>query len=387
MDPAGIENQPFVAAAAAQRLAKDAGFALCGIADARPSGYADFFADWLAAGKHGEMGYLAEHAAVRVDPGKLVEGAASVIVVADVYRVVEAAATPSSDHQGRPQGRIAKYAWGDDYHKTIKKRLHAICDALAEHFPGHAFRATTDTAPICERELATRAGLGWTGKHTLMIHPRLGSYFLLGTIVTTLPIQTSEMAGFPAPLSSPTDHCGSCTRCIDACPTDAIAAQGYSVDATRCISYLTLEHRSAIAPALHAGMGEWVAGCDICQDVCPHNRRRLALEEEDGRTADHESPLRFHPRYNTRSPAPALGLLAVLDWTEDDRRTVFAGSALKRIKPDMLKRNALIALGNIYADRDDPEILERVVAFSKTPGLGEMVDETAQVVLSRMRGD
>lgn len=382
MDPVGIENQQFVAAAAAQRLAKEAGFALCGIADAAPSGYADFFAQWLAAGKHGEMGYLADHAAVRVDPGKLVERAASVIVVADAYRGLEPAAPPSNEQQGRPQGRIAKYAWGDDYHKTIKKRLHAMCDALAEQYTGHAFRATTDTAPIFERELATRAGLGWTGKHTLMIHPRLGSYFLLGTIVTTLPMQTSELAGFPAPLSPPTDHCGSCTRCIDACPTDAIAREGYSVDATRCISYLTLEHRSAIDPALHAGMGEWVAGCDICQDVCPHNRRRLALEGQDGPTADHESPLAFHPRYTPRAPAPTLDLLAVLDWNEDDRRAAFAGSALKRVKLDMLKRNVLIALNHTALTSQRPEIRGLIHAYHDRENLPPLVRDTTIQILN-----
>lgn len=370
MDRPVTEHARFAAAAAAQRLARDAGFTLCGIADAGPSDYAAFFADWLAAGKHGEMNYLAEHAGVRVDPGKLVEGAASVVVVADAYPAQPSAA-PVTESGGRALGRIAKYAWGDDYHKTIKKRLHTICDALAEQYPGHAFRATTDTAPIFERELATRAGLGWTGKHTLMIHPRLGSYFLLGTIVTTLPMQTSQMAGYPAPLSPPTDHCGGCTRCIDACPTDAIAAQGYSVDARRCISYLTLEHRTEIDPGLHAGMGDWIAGCDICQDVCPHNRRRLALEAGGG--ADATETLRFEPRYTPRPPAPALDLLAILDWTEDDRRAALAGSALKRIKLAMLKRNALIALSNRadaqaddaihkFAQRDDADPLPLATA-------------------------
>ncbi|MEM1356330.1 MAG: tRNA epoxyqueuosine(34) reductase QueG [Planctomycetota bacterium] len=371
------EHGRFAAAAAAQRLAQDAGFALCGIADAGPSDFAAFFADWLAAGRHGEMAYLAEHADLRVDPGRLVEGAVSVIVVADAYPGLEQAA--ASPHPAdRPAGRIAKYAWGDDYHKTIKKRLHAVCDALSVAYPDHTFRATADTAPIFERELASRAGLGWTGKHTLMIHPRLGSYFLLGTIVTTLPMQTSEMAGFPDPLAPPTDHCGGCTRCIDACPTDAIAAEGYSLDATRCISYLTLEHRSTIAPALLSGMGDWVAGCDICQDVCPHNRRRLALEREQHPT----EAIRFEPRYAPRSPAPSLDLLAVLDWSEEDRRLAFTGSALKRIKLNMLKRNALIALSN----RGDGRSWHAVRQFAQRTDEDPLPLDTAkQLISSRAR--
>jgi len=386
MESAATDHARFAAAAAAQRLARDAGFALCGIADARPSAYAAFFADWLAAGKHGEMSYLAEHAEVRSDPGRLVDRAASVVVVADAYPGKwpsgQVTQWPSGERQhsaSTPLGRIAKYAWGDDYHKTIKKRLHAICDTLAAQYPSHTFRATTDTAPIFERELATRAGLGWTGKHTLLIHPRLGSYFLLGTIVTTLPMQTSAMAGYPAPLAPPTDHCGACTRCIDACPTDAIAAEGYSIDATRCISYLTLEHRSEIAPALFRGMGDWIAGCDICQDVCPHNRRRLAIEED----SDAAQTLRIEPRYTPRSPAPAMNLLAILDWTEDDRRAAFTGSALKRMKLGMIKRNALIAMGNAAAG--DAQLGAAIEAFTQRTDEDPIALATARAVFDQLR--
>ncbi|MGB0766482.1 MAG: tRNA epoxyqueuosine(34) reductase QueG [Phycisphaeraceae bacterium] len=369
------DQSAFDAAALAQSLAKDRGFALCGIASAKASEYAEHLHDWLADGKHGEMHYLADHADIRTDPGRLVEGAASVVVVADAYHADTQHLKPNTQH---PTGRVAKYAWGDDYHKVLKKRLHAVCNALEAQYPGHTYRATTDTAPIFERELATRAGLGWTGKHTLMIHPRLGSYFLLGTIVTTLPMQTSELAGFPAPLSPPTDHCGACTRCIDACPTDAIASEGYRVDARQCISYLTLEHRSAIDERYHEPMGDWLAGCDICQDVCPHNRRRSAL------AAEGDDPLEVHERYTPRDDAAGFDLLDILNWTADDRQRAFVGSALKRIKLDMMQRNALIAAGNALRQRDDAELRAKVMELAQADNLSPIVRDTARAVCQRL---
>jgi len=387
------DHESFNAAARAQSLAKTEGFALCGIASAKASDYAEQLEQWLAEGKHGSMDYLANHAAIRSDPGKLVEGAASVIVVADAY-AVQGAEGASARQQGNeathlppaplatlapsPTGRVAKYAWGDDYHKVLKKRLHNVCNAMEETYPGHVYRATTDTAPICERELATRAGLGWTGKHTLMIHPRFGSYFLLGTIVTTLPMQTSALAGFPEPLSTPTDHCGGCTRCIDACPTHAIASEGYSVDARKCISYLTLEHRSAIDAQYFEPMGDWLAGCDICQDVCPHNRRRTDA------AAQGDDLLQVHERYTPHDYAAGFDLLEVLNWTADDRQQAFIGSALKRIKLDMMQRNALIAAGNALAKQDNPALREKVIQLAQADNLSALVRQTATGVCQRL---
>jgi len=368
-----MEHQSFKAAGLAQSLAREQGFALCGIASPEPSAYAEQLHAWLAAGKHGEMSYLADHADVRVDPGKLVEGAASVLIVADAYHTHTLGSTPTAPMKGR----VAKYAWGDDYHKALKKRLHAVCNALESQYPGHIYRATTDTAPIFERELATRAGLGWTGKHTLMIHPRYGSYFLLGTIVTTLPMQTSELAGFPEPLSPPTDHCGACTRCIDACPTDAIAPAGYSVDARRCISYLTLEHRGLIDEQYHEAMGTWLAGCDICQDVCPHNRRRLDAASQ-GR-----DPLQVHPRYAPHDYAEGFGLLDILSWTAEDRQQAFIGSALKRVSLEMMQRNALIAAGNVLKNRNDPQLIGRIRALAQDKTAHALVRDTAAQVMNQ----
>lgn len=372
-----LQSKPqdaFNAAALAQSLANEQGFALCGIASADASHYAEQLKQWLAEGKHGSMHYLAEHEAIRSDPGKLVEGAASVIVVADAYDIYQ---PPAPRHQ-HPTGRVAKYAWGDDYHKVLKKRLHAVCNALEEQHPGHIYRATTDTAPIFERELATRAGLGWTGKHTLMIHPRFGSYFLLGTIVTTLPMQTSELAGFPAPLDTPTDHCGGCTRCIDACPTDAIAPEGYSVDARNCISYLTLEHRGAIDEQYHEPMGDWLAGCDICQDVCPHNRRRTDA------VAQGDDPLQVHARYTPHDYAEGFDLLNVLNWSAEDRQQAFISSALKRVKLDMMQRNALIAAGNFLKQNEHPELRSRIIELAQADNHSSLVRETATIVCKRL---
>lgn len=312
-------------ALAAQILARceAQGFAFAGIADARPSDRRKQLLAWLNAGKQGEMGYLKEHAELRADPGKVLEGAKSAILVADLYATRD-------DNQDTPlkpgQGRIARYARGRDYHTVLKKRLIELADAFRVEQPTADFRVFTDTAPVMERELALRAGLGWIGKHTLLIHPKAGSYFLLGGILTTLELTPPESQTLV------TDHCGSCTRCIDACPTDAITP--YSVDARRCISYLTIEHRSPIDAELQSEMGDWVFGCDICQEVCPHNSPR------------DEPPMGKHANPAYRGERDRFDLLEVLGWNEDAKRGAFVGSAMKRAKLDMMRRNAAIALGN-----------------------------------------
>ncbi len=365
-------------------LARELGFGLVGIALAEPSGHGEVVREWIAEGRHGEMGYLADHLDVRLDPGKLVEGARSVICVADFYPA-KAGLEPRGPG---PYGRIARYAFGDDYHKTIKKRLHKLADTLAEEHPGEKFRSTVDTAPILEREFAAAAGLGWIGKHTLLIHPRLGSYMLLGTVVTTLELERSEGAGYPAPLVPPTDHCGTCTRCIDACPTGCISESGpRAVDATRCISYLTLEHRSEIDEGLHEKMGDWVAGCDVCQEVCPHNGSRgFGVRDQGGEEAGLDV-LGIHPAYTPRPPAPGIGLLEILNWTEADRREALKGSAIKRVKLGMFKRNALIAAGNCFDGLDgqpDDVLLQKIKQLAEDEVEPEMVRVTARRVLARL---
>lgn len=355
-------------------LARSAGFALAGVCPARASDYAHFVRQWIDQGRHGEMAYLQNNLDTRLDPGRLLEGARSVICVADLHPK-DAGLPP---HGPAPHGRIARYAFGDDYHKTIKKRLHQLADSLAAEHPGERFRSTVDTAPILEREHAARAGLGWVGKHTLLIHPRLGSYMLLGTIVTTMYLTDADTSE-PADVLPPTDHCGTCTRCIDACPTSCISASGpRSVDATRCISYLTLEHRSPIDPQLHPMMGDWIAGCDVCQEVCPYNNR--VQGSGSGDQEDNE----YHRAYAPRPPAPAVSLSEVLNWTEDDRRAAFKGSALKRIKLDMLKRNALIAAGNAMLAGEVKSLCAPIQRLAEDPGQPEMVRLTAKQVLDRL---
>lgn len=273
---------------------------------------------WLAQGKHGSMAYLAEHADLKADPSQLLDGATCAIMVADLY----ATRGGEPDEVTDGHGRIARYARGGDYHKVIKKRLHALCDEVSERWPDARTRAFVDTAPVHERELALAAGLGWIGKHTLLIHPRVGSWMLLGGVLTTLDLDANE--------HEEPDHCGTCTRCIDACPTDAITP--YSVDASRCISYLTIERREPIDPGLQRGMANWVFGCDVCQEVCPHNSPRSGDVGE---------------RHEAYVPGRgSFDLAEVLGWDEGARRSAFAGSAMKRAKLGMMKRNAVIAAGN-----------------------------------------
>ena len=376
------------------------GFALAGFASAEPSRHAEAVRRWVAEGKHGAMQWIENHLDVRLDLDKLLPGAKSVIAVCDAYASEgqrgkgtegqsEEAEWPASGFHSTPQplspsapapkGRVARYAWGDDYHKVLKKRLHRLADTLAADHPEASFRTAVDTAPALERELAARAGLGWQGKNTMLIHPRHGSYTLLGLIATTLELPTSEHlhdVQIEPPHSAwdlpATDHCANCTRCIEACPTDAIAAEGYAIDATRCVSYLTIEHREVVAEEFHAGFGVWGAGCDICQEVCPYN------------TIGERNPLPIHERYDPgpRKLDEGLDLLDVLSWTAEDRARVFRGSALKRIKLDMIRRNALIALGNALAEEDRTAWRDAVRRCLEDDS--KLVATTAQQVWNRL---
>lgn len=297
------------------------GFAAAGVCAAEPSRFAGQYQAWIERGEHGTMAYMGKNVDVRLDVRLMIEGARSVVMVADQY----ALRGDVEDERRAGFGRVARYARGDDYHDVIKKRLHALCDELAAAHPGEQFRAFVDTAPVLERELAARCGIGWQGKHTLTINPALGSYLLLGGIVTTMELEP------PPQQAVVTDHCGTCTRCIDACPTQAI--RPYGVNATRCISYLTIEYRGEIRQEFHRAMGDWIFGCDICQEVCPHNSARR--EQRGG----------VHPAYAVKRTG--FDLLEVLGWTEEDRRAAFKGSSMKRAKLEMMKRNAAIAAENV----------------------------------------
>lgn len=347
-------------------------FALAGVCRAEPSGYGAELWAWLKAGKHGQMHYLATQAALRIDPAKLLARARSIICVADRYHDGRTDPRPAASSLA-PSGHVARYARGDDYHAVIRKRLKQLAAELEQMFPRAQFRVCVDTAPILEREHAMRAGLGGIGKHTLLIEPGVGSYLLLGEIITTLELASSESRGAVEVVPAPRlDPCGTCTRCIEACPTEAITP--WSVDATRCISYLTIEHRGLIDEQFHEAMGDWIFGCDVCQEVCPHNqptRRSRA------------SPL--HPAYKPREDRqPGFDLLAVLNWTEEDRRRAFTKSAMKRAKLVMMKRNALIAAGNAMREQPHKGLLSRMQEVAMDQREPELVRVTAEAVLRRL---
>ena len=350
-------TEPAVTSDRVKRIAAELDFALCGITDARPTDHADHVRDWLAAGKHGSMAWLADHPPQRLDPRVMLDGARSIICVADALGPNPQPPAPAPD-----SGRIARYAQFNDYHKIIKKRLHTLADQLRELAPDEQFRVCVDTAPVLEREHAARAGLGWVGKNTLLIQPRTpfrGSHLMLGEIITTLSLVPDR----PEP-----DHCGTCTRCIDACPTDCITP--YSVDASRCLSYLTIEHRGEIDPEFDAPLGDWLFGCDVCQDVCPYNRPG----------SDHETD---PPEAYGSRPA-TLDLLTVLNWTPDDRIAALTRSAMKRAKLDQFKRNALLVAANQHPP--DPALRDRIEQLADDLNESELVRRTAARCRDRLRG-
>lgn len=298
-----------------KEMAGSVGFDLAGVARAGPIRRQGEFWNWLATGFAGTMSYLRRNVGPRVDVSSLLGGAKSVIVVAHNYH------QPIPEVPGdAPRGRVAMYAWGNDYHKVVKKKLRQLIDRMREEFEeDFEARPCVDTAPVIEREWAAMAGIGWIGKNTLVVNRELGSYFFLGLIVTTLELAYDQPV---------TDHCGSCTRCLDACPMDAFPVP-YQMDASQCISYLTIEHREEIAESFHKRMGGWVFGCDVCQQVCPHNQ---------------SAPVTTEPRYAIRPPGPFPLLEELANWDEEQYRAVLRGSAIKRAKLDMLRRNARIAL-------------------------------------------
>jgi epoxyqueuosine reductase len=323
----------------ARAFAREAGFVEAGLAalpyadEARDAGR---FEEWVGKGHAGTMRYLER----RGEDGRLTRSRVSVPLTWAHSAIVcfasyHSAQPLSTEPAGVGAGWIARYAWssrkdGDgvrrpsDYHKVLKKRLGALERLLHEQFGGFEGRGYVDTGPVVERALATAAGLGWTGKNTCLIHPKLGSYGFLAVLVTSLEVKAEEPA-----LAVP-DRCGSCRRCLDACPTGALIAP-YQMDATRCISYLTIEHRGAIDAKWMEGMGRQVFGCDICQDVCPWNRK---------------APLSADPELEARAELvnPALEWLGELD--EEQFERLFNGSPMRRAGFNGLRRNVAVAMGN-----------------------------------------
>jgi epoxyqueuosine reductase len=312
-----------------QQAAVEAGFDLWGVASCRLEDLSDLqrFPAWIAAGRGGEMAYLEaldEHGSLkRGDVAAVAPWARSAVVCALNYNTKYAYSTENVDPS---RGWISRYAWGGaakpaDYHNVMMEKLRPVEARLRQFAPAIQTRCYVDTGPIVERVLAKYAGVGWVGKNTCIIHQGLGSWLFLGVILTSLELAP----GIPAP-----DRCGSCTRCLDACPTQAFMAP-HQLDATRCISYLTIEKRGGISEELRPGMGRHVFGCDICQDVCPWNRRAPATAAAE-----------FQPQPQLLSPS--LEWLATL--SEEEFRRVFRGSPVRRAKRSGLRRNAVIAMGN-----------------------------------------
>jgi epoxyqueuosine reductase len=305
-----------LADAVAAHAREELGFDLVGITDASPVAGAGRLAGWLAAGMHGEMNWMAETGTARAEPARLLPGARSVICVALSYHD---ACEPPVHPGGAEHAVVARYARRKDYHDVIRPRLARLGRFLAARAPGSRWRTAVDTAPLLERELAARAGLGWIGKNTCLINRRLGSELLLGELLTTVELPPDAPA---------TAHCGTCTACLDACPTRAFPAPS-TLDSRRCVSYLTIEHRGEIPAELASVLAPHIAGCDICQAVCPWNRR----------AAPRHHPL-LAPRPHLASPT--LDHLAGLD--ERGYLALTAGTPLRRLGFTRFRRNlALLA--------------------------------------------
>jgi epoxyqueuosine reductase len=295
------------------------GFDLTGITTLGPAETASAFSEWLDRGYHGDMAYMARTAEKRIDSRRPLEGMRSAIVVAMSY---------GGD---QPPGPVARYARGDDYHDIVLDRLqqlHAWIDAqLGAHVNGKAY---VDTGPILERDLARRAGLGWFGKNTTLINPRGGSFFFLAALLLDLDLSPDE------PFS--TEHCGSCTRCLDACPTGALI-EPRVLDSNRCISYLTIEQKGEIPERFRPQIGDLLYGCDICQEVCPWNKKFALPLREDA----------FRPRPAIAGKDAQTLARDIIAMSDEDFRIAFKGSPMKRAKLHGLKRNAAVVIGNVGA--------------------------------------
>ena len=330
-------------AARVRELAREFGFQRCGISDVELGEDEAFLRDWLAQGLQGSMGWMAAHGDKRSRPAELIPGTVRVISVGlDYGRRDDEEAWATLADGGRAY--VARYALGRDYHKLMRNRLQKLAERIAEEIGPFGHRVFVDSAPVLERALARNAGLGWIGKHTCLIDRDGGSWFFLGEIYVDLPLPVDQPA---------TAHCGTCTRCIDICPTQAIVAP-YRLDARRCISYLTIEHEGAIPEDLRPAIGNRIFGCDDCQLVCPWNKFAKKTDEPD---------------FRARNDLDTATLPQLFAWSEDEFLSRTEGSAIRRSGHERWLRNIAVALGNapttpevlaaLESRRDDPSPLVR----------------------------
>jgi epoxyqueuosine reductase len=341
-----------------KRQAAAEGFDLCGIAPAENLPELQFFREWLDRGCAGEMQYLQRSADRRRDVREIVPSARSVVVLGTVYNVER----PYSNENPDPaRAAIARYAWGDDYHEVIQKRTDALLRWLRERAGDVGFegRAYVDTGPVQERVYARHAGLGWIGKNTCVINEELGSWIFLSVIISNVGLEPDAPAA---------DQCGTCARCIDACPTGALV-EPYVLDATRCISYLTIELKGAIPERQREDLGRHAYGCDICQEVCPWN-----LTPGTGVSRE--------PSWLPRAPLDAPLLLELWGASDDELRRVLKGSAMKRAGVVRLRRNLAVAIGN----SGDAEALPALESADEPSCHDPVVADHVQWAATKLRG-
>ena len=334
-----------------KNLAQTLGFDRVGVVRLAPNPRTRYYKQWLARGHAGSMRYLGRNVPLRENPSRLLPGSRTAICVAlSCYRPDP----PSPAPDAIPAGRIATYARGADYHLIIRQMLQQLMTDVSEQI-GESFehRVFVDTGPIVERELASAAGIGWIGKSTMLLHERLGSHLLLGEAITALELAADAPA---------VNRCGNCTRCLDACPTGALRTP-YELDASRCISYFTIEHRGEVPAEFHEQIGDWVFGCDICQRVCPFNKH---------------APPATRAEISADRITPYLPLRRLLCLRSGEYRRLIGGTAAGRSRRNMWRRNAAIALGNARTIGDEERQALDEACDDEDPGLRHAAREAVK---------
>lgn len=343
-----------VSAVEIKARALSCGFDLCGIAPAADVKELAFLREWIARGYHGEMHYMARTADRRADVRAVLPAARSVIVLGTIYNTRQPYSTDVSDPS---HAAIARYAWGDDYHAVIERRMQRLVEEIRERIGEFEHRAYVDTGPVQERVYAQEAGLGWIGKNTCLINRDLGSWVFLSAIICDLPLEPDTRA---------LDHCGRCTLCIDSCPTGAITAP-YQLDSRRCISYMTIETKGEVPTEFRSSVGAHAYGCDICQDVCPWNRKAAVSVDAS---------------WQARDGLAFPSLLELWQRPDDDLRRLLKGSAMKRAGIRRLRRNLAVSIGNA----GDPSAAEPLQNSEEETARDPLVREHVSWAVEKLNG-